>query len=333
MEAYTFYIPMYRLSGLIKLSTAVVSATTVFLLIPVLPKAMSMRFPEELEKEIRDRQKAEAELKALNETLERRVSERTAELEKQTKQLRSLNQAILKSNQELDDFVYIASHDLKEPLRGIANFSQFLQEDYGAQLDAEGNRKLQTLRKLAKRMSDQIDSLHKFSQVGSVDLAMTSTNLNNLVNEVVEVLRFLLEEHRVTVRIPHPLPTITCDQVRVREVFYNLIANAAKYNDYEERWVEIGVISSSPFIVDLIFYVRDNGIGIPETQKETIFRMFRRLHGRNQFGGGTGVGLTLTKKIVERHGGLIWVESVPGEGTTFYFTLSSSADSHHGKPL
>lgn len=132
--------------------------------------------------------------------------------------------------------------------------------------------------------------------------------------------------------MPRPLPTVLCDRVRIGEVFRNLITNAMKYNDKPEKWVEIGVVNDGGMDHDggvvndhYVFYVRDNGIGIQEKHQDTIFRIFKRLHTRDKFGGGTGVGLTIVKKIIERHKGRIWVESTQGEGATFKFTLGKAA--------
>ena len=128
--------------------------------------------------------------------------------------------------------------------------------------------------------------------------------------------------NNVEIRLPRLLPTIYCDRVRIREVLYNLIVNALKYQDKDEKWIEIGWQNNSRDIKKaVIFYVRDNGIGITQENYENIFRMFRRLQNSQQFGEGTGIGLTIVKKIIERHNGKIWVESEYGKGTTFYFTL------------
>jgi light-regulated signal transduction histidine kinase (bacteriophytochrome) len=139
----------------------------------------------------------------------------------------------------------------------------------------------------------------------------------------LESLQITLREEAVEVRAPRPLPTVRCDQVRVREVFHNLVTNAIKYNDKPHKWVEIGWQDGGDG--PPVFYVRDNGIGMQQRHHDAIFRMFKRLHGRDKYGGGTGVGLTIVKKIVERHGGRIRVESSVGEGTTFYFTLAPEA--------
>ncbi|MBW4617119.1 MAG: GAF domain-containing protein [Desmonostoc vinosum HA7617-LM4] len=234
-------------------------------------------------------------------------------------ELAQLNIELARSNNELDAFAYIASHDLKEPLRGIHNYSNFLIEDYGETIDEEGRNKLRTLIRLTQRMEDLIDSLLHFSRLGRVDLSIQDTDLNGVVHRNLDLLSARVEEMKVEIRIPRPLPTVYCDRIQVGEVFNNLIANAIKYNDKPEKWIEIGYIDHPT--APIIFYVRDNGLGIREKHFDAIFRIFKRLHGPSKYGGGTGAGLTIAKKIVERHGGKIWVESTYGEGSSFYFTL------------
>jgi light-regulated signal transduction histidine kinase (bacteriophytochrome) len=242
--------------------------------------------------------------------------------------------ALARSNTELEDFAYIASHDMKEPLRGIRNYADFFIEDHGAKVGDEGLQQLQTIVRLTKRMEDLIETLLHYSRVGRVDLAMVETDLQDIMVEVLDSLQISLQEAGVEVRSPKPLPTIVCDQARVAEIFRNLVTNAMKYNDKEEKWIEIGFHANegetaatnghgppSPQRKPIVFYVRDNGIGIPEKHRDSVFRIFRRLHGRDKYGGGTGAGLTVVKKVVERHEGKIWLESEVGEGTTFYFTL------------
>lgn len=246
--------------------------------------------------------------------------------------------ALERSNKELDDFAYIASHDLKEPLRGIHNYSVFLMEDYQDKLDQDGVAKLKTLARLTQRMEGLIDALLHYSRVGRVDLAYHQTDLNQVLEDVVDSLHVTLNERGIEVRIPRSLPAIPCDAARIGEVFRNLIVNAMKYNDKPQKWIEIGYTQNGNASDDVLeangknggkghlsFYVRDNGIGIREKHIDSVFRIFKRLHGRDQYGGGVGAGLTIVKKIVERHGGRVWVQSQFGDGTTFHFTLQEAA--------
>jgi two-component system, chemotaxis family, sensor kinase Cph1 len=242
---------------------------------------------------------------------------------RQADELAKINIELEQTNTELDAFAYIASHDLKEPLRGIHNYSNFLIEDYSNVLNEDGVSKLQTLVRLTQRMEDLINSLLHFSRLGRVELAIYLTNLNDVVQQVLDLLRARIEETKVNISIPRPLPIVECDRILITEVFSNLISNSIKYSDRPDKWVEVGYLDPDSSLEDapIVFYVRDNGIGIKERYLDNIFRIFKRLHGQNQYGGGTGAGLTIVKKIVERHGGRIWVESTFGSGSTFYFTL------------
>ncbi|OKH24364.1 ATP-binding protein [Chroogloeocystis siderophila] len=239
-------------------------------------------------------------------------------------ELARINIELARSNSELDAFAYIASHDLKEPLRGIHNYSNFLIEDYADVLQAEGVSKLQTLVRLTQRMEDLINSLLHFSRLGRVELTLQKTDLNELVNSVIDILNISLKETEVDIRLPRPLPSVYCDPVQISEVFSNLISNAIKYNNKPNKLVEVGFLDTALNKPEyIVFYVKDNGIGIKEKHFDAIFRIFKRLHPLNKYGGGTGAGLTIAKKIVERHNGEIWVKSAYGEGSTFYFTLPS----------
>ncbi|MFM7409126.1 MAG: ATP-binding protein [Cuspidothrix sp.] len=233
-------------------------------------------------------------------------------------ELEILNRDLERSNNELDAFAYIASHDLKEPLRGIHNYSNFLIEDYGETLNEDGQSKLRTLIRLTQRMEDLIDSLLHFSRLGRIDLSMQQTDLNKILANILDLLSPRIEQENIEIRVPQPLPIVYCDRVQISEVFNNLVANAIKYNDKQQKWIEIGYLEHTQ---PLQFYVKDNGIGIKDKHFTTIFRIFKRLHGANKYGGGTGAGLTIVQKIIDKHNGRIWVESVYGEDTTFYFTL------------
>ncbi len=255
---------------------------------------------------------AEDALRQLNRDLEKRVIERTEELER--------------SNRELDDFAYIASHDLKEPLRGIHNYSKFLLEDYGDVLDEDGKSKLETLCRLTQRLESLINALLRYARVGRIDLDLETVDLNEVLQGVLDGLRFSLDDASAVLSLVSPLPVTRCDAIQTGEVLHNLISNAFKYNNEPHKTIEIGSEqrSTPDGKAEVAFFVRDNGIGIPEKHLEDVFGLFKRLHSQRMFGGGTGAGLTIVRKIVDRHGGSTWVESAEGQGSTFYFTLSKA---------
>lgn len=251
------------------------------------------------------------------------------ELQARAASLSRLNTELARSNDELDSFAYIASHDLKEPLRGIHNYSVFLLEDYAELLDEEGVSKLQTLVRLSQRMESLIDSLLQLSRIGRLDLELQPTDMNQLVAEVIELLQPRLDQTHTTVEVRGPLPTVPADPTRLREVLNNLLSNALKYSNKPERLVvfgeaepgKAGVRGAAHAANYHVFYVQDNGIGIDPRHHDTIFRIFRRLHAQDKYGGGTGAGLAIAKKMIEKHGGELWVESALGEGATFYFSI------------
>jgi signal transduction histidine kinase len=231
-----------------------------------------------------------------------------------------------RSNQELDDFAYIASHDLKEPLRGLFNHASFLLEDYKDKIDEEGVRRLTRLGQLCQRMERLINDLMYFSRLGRADLAVQKTDPNAVIVEIQQMMETVLSERHARVVVPCQLPQIVCDKTRVTEVFRNLITNAVKYNDKTDRLVEIGFLETVDTLEGRernVFYVKDNGIGIDPEFHQEIFRIFKRLQNASEGPDtGTGVGLTFVKKIVERHGGRIWLDSECGKGTVFYFNLN-----------
>lgn len=243
----------------------------------------------------------------------------------QARSLERTNHELAQSNLELDSFAYVASHDLKEPLRGIHNYASLLARSHGQSLGEEGRSRLDTVLRLTQRMDDLIESLLHYSRVGRVELAIVETDLDEVLDEVVTMLLPKLEATATEMRRPRRLPRVQCDRVRIREVLVNLIGNALKYNDKPERWIEVGWKNSAAS--GPVFHVSDNGIGVALADQERIFQIFKRLHGRVEYGGGSGVGLTIVRRMVERHGGRVWVESVPGEGTSFCFTLAPAADS------
>jgi two-component system, chemotaxis family, sensor kinase Cph1 len=253
-------------------------------------------------------------------------------------ELAVLNAELERSNIELDSFAYIASHDLKEPLRGIHNYSTFLIEDYGDKLGEDGAHKLETLMRLTQRMEDLINSLLHYSRCGRTEFLFETVDLAEVIESVLDTIE-ISQPSPADFKIPRPLPIVKGDRTQLTELFTNLISNAIKYNDRAQKWIEIGYILPNeiddlqlPESIDrsrsvgfaesqTIFYVKDNGIGIRTKHLNNIFKIFKRLHPASKYGGGTGAGLTIAKKIVERHGGNIAVASTFGEGSTFYFTL------------
>jgi len=240
------------------------------------------------------------------------------ELEKTGAQLKERMSQLDKSNKALDEFAYIVSHDLREPLRGISNLATFIEEDLSEHLGGKGASRLERMRHLTRRLETLIESILYYSRIDRTKSPFARVDLNYALAQAIDTIKLSLEQNKAQVSIPKNLPTVWCDSVRVGEVFLNLITNAMKYNDKPDKRIEIGFHSEKNPIV---FHVSDNGIGIREKHKEKIFQIFKRLHGQDKYGGGTGAGLTIVKKIIENHKGRIWVESTLGKGTTIYFTL------------
>jgi light-regulated signal transduction histidine kinase (bacteriophytochrome) len=255
----------------------------------------------------------------------------------QTVELSERNVHLTASNEELDAFAYVASHDLKEPLRGIHRYAHQLLENAQA-LSATDRQRLDSLMRLTLRMDSLLNSLLHFSRVGRTNLEFESVNLNELVEDALEMVGVRKQDNSCRISIPRPLPTIECNPVRVREIFSNLASNAIKYNLHVRPLVELTYIApddeaarqTAPLHAEgqIIYCVRDDGIGIEQRHFEQIFRMFKRLHGRDEYGGGMGAGLTVVQKVVQRHGGAIWLESTPGQGSCFYFTLPGTLKAH-----
>jgi light-regulated signal transduction histidine kinase (bacteriophytochrome) len=264
------------------------------------------------------------ELEQIKEGLEQQVRERTETLEEKNKELEA-------TNQRLNEFAYSISHDLREPLRGMYNFAHFLADDYRDKIDGDGRDMLDGIMRLAKRLDAQVLGVLKYSRIARLDLELRSVKLDALLNEVLDGLADMIAINKVRVKRLLPLPQVVCHGEYVREVLHNLISNGIIYNDKAEKEISIGWYSPDALPENIplatsalpIFFVRDNGIGIPEKHFQKIFGIFRRLHGQDKYGGGTGVGLTIARQVIERHGGQITLESEPSKGTTFYFTLSA----------
>ena len=262
----------------------------------------------------------QAALENIRDALEIQVQDRTQKLHRKNKELQI-------SNQQLNEFAYSISHDLREPLRGMYNFAHFLQEDYRETIDKEGQEMLDTIMRMVQRLDSQILGILKYSRISRFVLEKEITNMETLVDEVLQEFRDSLKEQNVTVVRASPLPQVLCYPPYIKEVLHHLITNGMIYNQQPEKKIILGCHQESKSSLlqstEPVFYVRDNGIGIPEKHFQKIFGIFRRLHGQDKYGGGLGIGLTLVKQIIERHGGQIAVESEPDKGTTFYFTLSA----------
>lgn len=239
------------------------------------------------------------------------------QLQQQQQVLQEANVKLQQSNKELDDFTYTVSHDLKEPLRSIEAFSKFLVQDYQEQLQGEGKGFLERIRANAKRMGDLIEDLLELSRLSRRANQLTEVNVADMIEEVKQRLAYAIMEKRVELVVQGSLPTISCDRVRLTEVFANLVSNAVKYNDKPAPRIEIGYHATEQAHE---FTVKDNGPGIPAEYFEKVFEMFQRLTKREDQ-EGTGIGLTIVKKIVELHGGRVWVESAVGQGAIFHFTI------------
>jgi len=260
-------------------------------------------------------QAKEAAEKARDE-LEQRVKERTFELVITNEQLHQKTEDLIRSNKELEQFAYVASHDLQEPLRMVTCYVQLLAQRYKDKLDQDGNEFIDFAADGATRMYQLINDLLAYSRVGTRGNPFELVDCEEVFHKSVNNLKVAVEESGAEVT-HDPLPKTVADFSQLEQLFQNLIGNGIKFHGEESPRVHISARPDGDYWV---FSVRDNGIGIAPEYKERIFVIFQRLHGEDKY-PGTGIGLAICKKIVERHGGRIWVESEPEKGATFYFTL------------
>jgi len=258
----------------------------------------------DLQVEIAERRRVEQEVRRHRDHLEELVEQRTAELKR--------------SNTELEEFAYVASHDLQEPLRKVRSFTELFAEKFGAQVDEEGRRYMAYIVDGAERMQGLIQDLLSYSRVGRAELNLAMEDIGLLLDDVV----LQIEEVAVAAqaRITHDaLPTLPVNARQIGMLLQNLLTNAIKFRGEDPPAIHITAQRQEQ---DQMwrFSVSDNGIGINPDHFERIFQIFQRLHGRSEY-PGTGIGLAICKRVVERHGGRLWIESVPDKGSTFIFTL------------
>jgi PAS domain S-box-containing protein len=292
----------------------------------------------EINNDITERKRAEESLRKAHGELEQRVQERTRDLKTSNELLemeiveRKRAQSILaqqsaelaRSNSELEQFAYIASHDLQEPLRMVGSYVQLLERNYKSLFDAKGEEYIAYAVDGAKRMQLLINDLLSYSRVGTQGNEFALTDCAGVVGLTIKNLQKAIQESGATITCD-PLPTVLADRMQLLQLFQNLLGNAIKFRAEQPPEIYITAKRTDGFWQ---FAVKDNGIGIEPRHFERIFLIFQRLHSRRHY-PGTGMGLAICKKIVDRHGGTIWPVSEPGMGTTFFFTLPDHGGDHH----
>jgi signal transduction histidine kinase len=269
-----------------------------------------------IQQEMSKRRRGEEEIRSLNADLERRVAERTAELSARSKDLE-------RSNLELQQFAYVASHDLQEPLRTISSFTQLLAKRYRSKLDDKACEFIDFAVDGCKRMQALINDLLAFSRVGTQAQRLQPVRCDAVLDRVLKSLRVAIQESGTEIQ-REPLPVVMADEGQLAQLFQNLIANAIKFRSEQPPRIHV---SAERKDAAWTISVRDNGIGIAPEHSDRVFVIFQRLHTKTQY-AGTGIGLAVCKKIAERHGGRLWVQPAPQGGSIFSFTITAGEISH-----
>ena len=269
-----------------------------------------------------ERDRGEQEVRNLNDTLEFRVRERTLMLEARTKELESRTVELQRSNSDLMQFAYVASHDLQEPLRMVGSYMGLLARRYGGQLDETADRYIRFAVDGANRMQALINDLLLYSRSGTQPLEKRAVSMEQILRTVLENLGLAINETSATVRYEN-LPVVEADETKLTQVLQNLISNALKFRQ-DGIAPEIS-LTAQRTDTQWRFAVADNGIGFEPKYCDRIFQIFQRLHGVGKY-PGNGIGLAICRRIIEHHGGRLWAESEPGMGSTFFFTLPIATD-------
>lgn len=239
------------------------------------------------------------------------VQEREEEIER-------LRRIIHNTNEELNSMASIISHDLRQPLHAILVLCQFLREESVGRLDEQAQGYIRSIEQAGSRMKEMIEDLVHYARISSQSNAYEDVSLSQLMNLVEEAVSSEIAAKGATVKVAADLPTVRADRERMMELLVELLTNALKFNDKSEPYIEIGMVKEDAEAYT--FYVKDNGVGIEEPYHESVFRLFHRL-GKPEETAGTGAGLAICRRIIESHGGRIWIRSQPGAGTTVFFTL------------
>ncbi|MGL5060646.1 MAG: sensor histidine kinase, partial [Microcoleus sp.] len=266
-----------------------------------------------LQQEISSRRAVEKALQEQNLLLQQEISNR----QRAESALLKSNQELARSNAELEQFAYVASHDLQAPLATIASYAQLLEKRYKDQLDSQANKFISNIVHGCTRMQVLIDDLLEYSRVGRNQKPFETVDCDRIVEQALANLQATIRETGAVINCS-TLPVVMGEVSQLVQLFQNLIGNAIKYRQEAPPVVSV---SACKYDDKWLFSIADNGIGIAPQHQERIFQIFQRLHTQKEY-SGTGIGLAICQKIVERHGGSIWVESEVGQGSTFHFTLS-----------
>lgn len=337
MGMLTLWQPMYGLQGLVKALTAIVSVLVAIAIWPLLPKLLKIPSPAllqalnadlervntDLKHEIAKHESTLDELRDMRRELELRVEARTRELNAAYRDLERVND-------DLSTFVHVASHDLKEPLRGIRQYAEIVADDHADALNEQGKNDICAIIRLADRSVDLINSLRDYSRAGNTDEAVEDVDLGSVLNEVIDNLQPVIRETGMQIEVPRKLPVLRCARAHALALMQNLLSNAAKHHGKQTPHVRVEADIAADGTVSIV--VSDNGPGIPRGMEEDVFKMFRRLADpRNNAESGhagdetrsTGMGLAIVKRIVERYNGTVNLRPSADGGAAFELSLKT----------